>query len=440
MGQSMKFWRSEFSATEVNFVLENLRSMRSVSSDGRVSFTGPGELDSWTAFLISASGFDVRTDALRVKIIRGALFSAELKADFSEADFKEVCYRLRYKYESVDIKAFKVAFPVWNCPPFLGGVKKIEGVTLNFSPSPDTRLFKTILRERGKQRSDRVFRNHFTAGVVDALSKCSICIAHVFASCPEDANERASEALYQLLGLVNLANDVGKHWRISVSAEGTLPVSDVLIGPHTSTHDTKGNLTHRGFWRERWKRTPNVPSLNNRNIDIWSKRFIQLYDGLQNSHWKSSSKKALVRYFKAFSNPDLGEAFLDGWRLMENVSGSKNEAASLKIKRIANVFEDDIEKRIITKHLYLRRNLISHGHPIKNDDEETLAFQMLQIVIPYLELYILNGFSFKSEQDFWKFLDLPSSKEERTDRQRDLEHQLALLEKAAYFRGEKQNL
>ena len=35
---------------------------------------------------------------------------------------------------------------------------------------------------------------------------------------------------------------------------------------------------------------------------------------------------------------------------------------------------------------------------------------MLQFIVHYMELYILNGFKFRSLKDFWEFLDLPHSK------------------------------
>ena len=144
-----------------------------------------------------------------------------------------------------------------------------------------------------------------------------------------------------------------------------------------------------------------------------------------------------ARYFKAFSNPNLEESFLDGWRLFENVTGSRNEKIKDQINRVSNVFENNIESRIIGKHLALRRNLIAHGHPIKTDDQEVLAFQMLQFIAPYMELFILNGFSFQSPKDFWEFLDLPDSKEIRNEERDGLYRRLSLLDNAAKFRGEK---
>lgn len=432
----MSFWRSEFSPEEITYVLDKLREHRKLSPDGKVSLSGAGTVDAWIAFLISASGFEVRTDTLRTKIVRGALLSSNLSEDFSEEDFRRVAYQLRNIYANEEVKVYKVAFPIWNKPDFLNGRKRIDDVTVNLSPSQKTKFFKRISQERDRQRTSRNFELFFTDARLSDLRRCSICIAHVRANSPADANERASEAIYEILGLTNLAKDSGKYWRLSSRVSGKLPVSEVLIGPHTTTHFEDGTLTHDGFWYENWVGGPNFSALNFEKKRAWASRYDQLSKGVSQSLWRDRCKTAVARYFKAFSNPDLKESFLDGWRLFENVTGSRYEKIETQINRASNVFEDNIEYRIIGKHLAHRRNLISHGHPIKTDDDETLAFQMLQFVVPFLEYFILVGFSFRSPEEFWEFLDLPHSQEERISEQNTLRRRLSLLDKAAQFRGE----
>ena len=436
IGENMSFWRSEFTTEEVQFVLKKVRSHRRLEESGSVTLTGMGDLDTWTTFLVSALGIEVRTDNIRHRIIRGALFSPDLEKDFMEADFRKVAYQLRNKYQNEDVKPFKIVFPIWNKPSFLHGTNRAGDVTLNFTPSMASRFFKKAMKAREKQRSSSNFAFHFSKEGMDDLAQCSMCIAHVRANNPTDANERASEAVYGILGLVNLAKDAVKYWRRSSRVKGTLPVSEVLIGPHTTTHFENGALTHDGFWHENWVGGPNQSTLKAPAKQAWEKRYAQLEKGVMRSPWRTKCKEALARYFKAFSNPNLEETFLDGWRLFENVTGSRNEKIADQITRASNVFEDHIENRLIGKHLALRRNLISHGHAIKSDDYETLAFQMLQFVVPYMELYILNGFSFKDPKEFWDFLDLPSSKNARDEERDVLNKRLSLLDKAAHFRRE----
>ncbi|KZK82612.1 hypothetical protein PsAD13_03502 [Pseudovibrio sp. Ad13] len=404
--------------------------------DGSVSHRSFGALDDWRAFLISATGFHVRSDTLRNLIIQRALRSSKLPTDFSEKDFKSIVYQMRSEHEEHDQQIYKVAFPIWGKPNFLTGKQVVGAVTLNFSPSRKTKLYKKITLERAGQRSDDKFDHFFTDEKIKDLDKCFICLAHVRAINANDANEQASEAVYQVLGLINLAKDANKTWRRSFSGHNTLPVSEVLIGPHTTTHLEDGSLTHDGFWYEKWSRGPRKAILNHKNLRAWEKRYSQLASGLAKSKWKTLSRNSVVRYYKAFSNPDLEEAFLDGWRLFENMAGSQKEKSETLVTRTSNMFEESIEFRIKGKHLAHRRNLVSHGRAINVDDQETLAFQILNLVIPFLERFILNSFSFKSPEEFWEFLDLPDAVQDRKQLERSLRKKLNLLTKAALFRGE----
>lgn len=432
----MGFWREGFSNEEIGFILDQVRKFRVRNGDGRIILTGAGNYDGWAAILVSAVGLEVRTDALRTRIIRAALFSEDLPLDFSENDFRKIAYKLRHKYQDQELTSYRVAFPVWNLPSFLQGTKKKGDVTLNFTPSTKSRIFKTIVRERENQQTQRHYEVFFTKDRLKDLRHCSICLAHVRAESPADANERASEALYEILGLVNLAADGGKYWRSSFRVAGKLPVSGVLIGPHTTTHFENGKLTHDGFWHENWVGGPDRKTLTSEVLAAWEKRVQQLTLGISKSPWRAKCKSAAARYFKAFSNPSLEESFLDGWRLFENISGSRYEKINTQLLRASNIFADNIEYLIIGRHLALRRNLLAHGHAIKTDDEEVLAFQMLQFVVPFLKRYILNGFRFSSPNEFWEFLELPAGQHDRAADRSELERRLALLEKAARFRGE----
>ncbi|MYA88711.1 MAG: hypothetical protein F4X97_09720 [Boseongicola sp. SB0662_bin_57] len=429
----MGFWRKDFTNEEIRHILGKLKPLRRFSEDGaRVSLSA-GNYEPYASFLVSALGMEVRTDALKSDIVRRALLSPELPAEFTEKEFSRVAYRLRHKFQERDVRPHRVVFALWNIPPFLKGVRRKDGVTINFSPSARTRLLRTVTRAREEQRSKPWFRDHFTETVMSDLQSCSTCIAHVVASSPADAHERVAEALYEIFGLINMAKDGGKHWRLSTKR---LPVSEVLIGPHTTTHNADGSLTHDGFWYENWAGRDIRSRPPKEMLASWEENYGQLVQGVARSPWPELCSSAAARYFKAFSNPNLEESFLEGWRLFENISGPEDDKVERKLIRVANVFQENTEHRIIGKHLALRRNLITHGRPISADDEETLAFQMLQFVHPYLTRFIMNQFSFAAPEEFWEFLDLQARRSERSDQAKELRRRLSLLDKVARFRGE----
>lgn len=146
----MNFWRTEFSRDEISLIFDQIRPHRIISPDGKVSISMASDIDSWIAILVSASAFDASSDAIRTRIIKGALFSPDLEANFSEKEFRDVVYRLRHKYQVQHACTYKVVFPIWNAPAFLTGTKRVDDVHLNFSPSPRTKVFKKINKERNE--------------------------------------------------------------------------------------------------------------------------------------------------------------------------------------------------------------------------------------------------------------------------------------------------
>lgn len=431
----MGFWRDAFSKQEITFVLDEVRRCRDRNDEGRITF-GSGEYHKWASILASAIGLDVRTHALRSQIVRDVLFSPDLPVDFTEKDFRSVTCRLRNKYQDQELTEFRIVFPIWNLPGFLRGTRKVGDVTLNFTPSHKSRVFRNITREREDQQADRQFKVHFTDERLDDLRRCSICIGRVRANSSADANERASEAMYEVLGLVNLAADGGKISRTSFRTDGKLPVSEVLVGPHTTVHFDNGKMAQDGFWIENWVGGPDQKNRTAEEWTAWEENVRQLDLGLGRSRWRAQCKSAAARYYKAFSNPNLEESFLEGWRLFENISGSRREKIGDQLVRVSNMFEDNAEYLILGKHLALRRNMLAHGHAIKADDEETLAFQMLFFIVPFMRQYVLNGLGFRSPEEFWEFLELPAHKDMRTTNRAELRRRLGLLDKAAKFRGE----
>lgn len=433
----MVTWRKEFTPSDFNFILDTLRKMRVKEDNGTISFRTEGFSDRFilTSILASAVDFDVRTDALRTTIVKRALFSPDLPLDFTEEQFRGIVHKLRNQCQDGELeKLFIVALPVWNLPGFLNKLKKMGDVTLDFSPNQSSDFFKTIVQERNKQQES--LENHFTEDRKRDLNKCSLCLASVRANSPADANERASQAVYEILGVLNLVADYEKYWRLSTGILPILPISDVLIGPHTTIHCEDGTLSHDGFWYEDWAGGPPPRTLEHKKMEAWEKNFWRLLTCVDDSEWKKECKFAAALYFKSFSNPNLEASFLEGWRLFENISGAQYEKIDKKILRASHIFKAKNEYHVLGQHLRVRRNLLTHGRAIKANDEETLAFQMRQFVAPFLVNYIENKYKFKSPGEFWEFFDLPVQSKERTAKRIEHERQLDLLEKAKQFYGE----
>ncbi len=430
---SRSMWRDDFTPKEIKYVFSELNKVRSVSPEGTISYTSGNDYEGLISCLVSFFDLDTPTNALRRAIVRDALSSPELPDDFTEQDFRKVAHRLRAQYTRQNRGEYRVVFPIWNRPSFLPKLMRRNGAVINFHPAQTTRLYKRILKVRSAQSSEQFYLHHFLKEYCSDLSLCDISITSLSAHDPYDAFEKASLAMYEILGLLNLARDGEKFSRDSYSTKGNYPVSDVLIGPQVTVHNTDGVLAWNGFWHSPWNGGARPMSFTPNYEASWSKQFKTLDEGVKRSLWRNECKNALVNYFDAFSNPNLRECFLEGWRLFEVISGSQDEKTEKKIVRASHMFVEDVEYRVIGKHLRIRRNGIVHGNPIEVYDDESLAFQLLRFVVPYLRFYILNGFNLRSVAELYEFLDLPPSRDLRQKKAICIDRKLRALDRKRYL-------
>lgn len=430
----MVFWRKKFSNQEIDFFIKQVNKCRSITEDGTVTIQGTfNTLDSLVEILMSLTEFEEETDSLKRAICMSSLMSKDLPNKFNERELVSEIMR-QQNAQKIKFKSYRVVFPIWGKPSFLNFITTINKVTINFKPSSTARIYIEIESERKKQTESRDFSSFFDEEKIDKIKKSSICIAHVRANSREDALERASNAVYAILGSVNLAAHGKIHFRRTFNSEGMPPIFSVLIAPHITTHTTHGRITHNGFWHEHWAGGPADRTPSDKEVRI-NKNYKNIMTAVHKSPWKNDCFISLAKYYQAFSNPNLEESFLDGWRLLERLAGDGSEKAEKLVERASALFEDQTEYRIIAKHLALRRNLISHGKAIKNPDHETIAFQMFQITSAFLGYYLANPFKVKTLHEFWEVLDVDNSREKIDAEICKTEHRLALLKKARAFHG-----
>ena len=115
--------------------------------------------------------------------------------------------------------------------------------------------------------------------------------------------------------------------------------------------------------------------------------------------------------------------------MLEATAGHYREESETLLRRAAWFFEERDDQVQIGLHLMHRRNLISHGRPVKGESYEGLAFQMKEFLTPFLHAFLANPFNFRDIEEFWDFCDLPIDKPARM-------RQAYLLDCVAEFRRE----
>ncbi|MEP2532163.1 hypothetical protein [Shimia sp.] len=237
-----------------------------------------------------------------------------------------------------------------------------------------------------------------------------IAICSVQAIDVHDAFEQAENAISKELGLFSLISSRGK---FIFSTEPDKPINTTLLAPHMTVHDLAGALSFDIYWYNRWADQSPENARSQSEITKVLKQAESVRIRLRKLPWRQIAELSLARHYAAFAQCDLEASFLDGWRLLEAIGGHSREKGEILVKRAAWFFENRDEQYQIGLHLMHRRNLISHGRPVKDNSNEGLAFQMKQFLTPFLHAFLTNPFNFKNIEEFWSFCDLPVDRQVR---------------------------
>jgi hypothetical protein len=295
---------------------------------------------------------------------------------------------------------------------------------MSFDVSTNSQFIQRAQRERSEQIEKQKIQ---TPHEKNDFSNLPLAVCTVHAINAYDAFELAENALSIELGLHSLMES---RWKIIFSSGySDKPISNLLMAPHMTVHLPNGKLVNDIFWFNQWPNNlTEIYRDQEKNIKI-QESVMSVRKRMRKLPWREMAELALARHYQAFSKKDLEASFLDGWRLLEAIGGHSREKSETLVKRAAWFFSDTEERVQFGLHLMHRRNLISHGRPVKADDNEGLAFQMKEFITPMLRALLTNPFNFKNIQEFWYFCDLPLAKEKRNRSQ-------YLLDCSAKFRKE----
>lgn len=415
----MKIFAKE--AFDIDVVLSDLDQCRKQLDDGRWQFTGFPKLSEAKSYLRTAIFFEEATDAFAQVVIDAALRTPNpLNKNSFIRSCKKFAEELTHKR-----KIYKVLFPVWRSPRHLKGRRYWGNATLTFGIKSDSAFAKRALSDRSKQAN-----NHRAPKSVDLkqfeplpLALCSVQAINEF-----DAFEQAEIAMAKELGLYSLFLARGEHIFSSYTDQ---PISQILMAPHMTVHDSTGAIIKSDlYWHNRWPTSFKRRSLSQDEDRLLATKIEHARKRLKGLPWRELAEDALARHYFAFSKLDHEASFLEAWRLLEAIAGKKNEKSVQLVVRASWFFEANKEYYEKGLHLKHRRDLISHGRPVKDQGDESLAFQMKQFLQPFLLHFLINPYNFKSIEELWEFCDLPVDPDER-------ERKIRLISHSQRFREEK---
>lgn len=387
-------------------ILERLSEVRTLNPDGSISFSGFDVfLDEFESYLRTAIEFEGKTNAFARRIVRKAMH-AEQK--MNESRFIEHCKRISRVEIEKNQKSFKVLFPIWGSISTLSGRRRWGDVSITFDIQKNSSFARKAILDRAEQWAKRR-RKAFID--IENFEDLPLALCTVRGIDLYDAFEKAEEVISKELGLYSLITSRGQ---FLFSNEPDKPINNILLAPHMTVHDTTGAISSDIFWYNRWPGSMAMKARSEKELEQIVRNVDHVRGRLRSLPWKDVAENALLRHYSAFSQCDLESSFLDGWRLLETIGGHKAERSEVLVRRAAWFFEDRELQYEVGRHLMERRNLISHGRPVRDENKESLAFQMKKFLTPFLHGFLTNPFNFESIEEFWSFCDLPVDRKVRS--------------------------
>ncbi|WP_139166583.1 hypothetical protein [Paracoccus chinensis] len=173
-----------------------------------------------------------------------------------------------------------------------------------------------------------------------------------------------------------------------------------------------GQLAAKKFWHTEW--SPKARLATQPNADRCSKvaeAVRKLLSAAKSSKWPKRCETALLLYYDAFSEHQVSNTVLGAWRLLEFVAGEPSDKSDVLIDRASYLMEDAFEMQYLGVHVRERRNALTHGREVIGEADDCLAQQCQQLVNPIFRHFIINPFGFERVEEFWEFLDMPTSVE-----------------------------
>jgi hypothetical protein len=393
-------WREKFNS---QLILSELASARSVAN-GRSSFDASAHAF-WLPVIKSAIKAHSRVGNLGARCIEAALSDANLTLN-SPAAFLERCDKA---YEHLSVLP-KTEFVVYSTLTYTGPKPvnwlKTGDIRIQWQPSENGSFVRKALRARDSMSSLLKSRK-----VPTENGGLTTVIAHVSALNPQDAQEKATDALDALRGLLNLL--VNSSRSINPFAVLTTPhaVNKFRRGAFQTVHLPDGSLASEMFWYEpRWQH--DHQSVKFKDPDNYRKSILGWWGKIQKNPLRDHICSGLLRYCRALDHHESDSALLEMWGALEFLTGTQNERYDITIDRIERLFRDRDHARLIANHIRHRRNQSVHAaQSLESDESDAVLIHAEMLVSRILFFCIEDGANFVDKGELFEFLSLSYDEE-----------------------------
>ena len=380
-------------------VLDRIAEIRTVSAEGRPSFTGFVLQDALPALQSMLVFPDVAADVQKSTLMWKAL--AIITSELTPAAFLAAINETLKKQISTKEKHFHVLTSISINPEGLSRDVNIDGTVITLSgpqyPKKYSGRDSAILSKRLPVEASPP---NYARVIVKVTAKSSY-----------GAMTKALRALDLLRAAwCLLANSemeiVGQEWS---------PINAVRLGSIHTIHNVDGSLAAEEIWFE-----PNFASTNPFNPgkpEVFKRNTKYILQRVKKCLYASTIIDALLRYVRGLDERDQNTAFLRLWGAFESLTSPDRADYDKVIVRSAFLFKDHNYHRQILEHLREYRNKSVHAGD-QSESAKTHCFQLQIYFRSLIWFHLRNVARFRTLSEVNEFLDLPPNSTDLIRRRR----------------------
>jgi hypothetical protein len=368
---------------------------RTVDGNGKVEFRGGAFSDEF-AVVDSALEFSKELPELdRIRIARSAVFAAG-KQELTVQSVLREATRLQSEFLRKPFRSFVLATGV-SVAPFCR-VKSIGTSRITFRHSKPKRFDISQIEPRIR---------HFVHSPLP-VDYAFVAVATRGRS-NEEGFESAIKTLDLLRGIWNLFLNQRSGPRTTNGRPR--PVNQILLAPIHTLHLADGRLVNDNFWYDQgYMGAINRAWLPPADLKLLQKFEHYVRERLRVSKDREWLQALIVRYCRALDEENFQLALLKLWTTLEVLTGfGSNDTYDVTIKKTANFFKNPEFHSQVLETLRRQRNDLVHRNESPYGLEQ-VVYRLKQYVESALMITLQNRFGFRSRDELWDFLKLPSDR------------------------------
>lgn len=392
-------WKTKIKSLKPNVILDKIEKIKSVSSNGDVSFSGGIEFEFAQSALETMIEFPKEMEgALRKALIWQAISSTTEKLT-SENVIKKIDEFAKRQNAKPDV-VFQILSSISLCKEQQSRLIEIEGCKLEL-------LDKCFPEKHAEARESAIKTSfqHSRLSVYEAHNDYSNVIITVKAKSPSMAVTKAlrcldlQRAIWCLLSN-SLMQFAGNEWE---------PINEIRLGQIHTVHNEDGGVASEAFWYE-----PNFVKAKPFNLWNQNNHFEQnvqdILSQLNKSKYSEKLKDALLRYVRALDERDQNNALIKLWGAIESLTSPSGANGDLVIKRCAFLHSEYNFHMQVLEHLRAYRNQSVHAGD-QREEVKNHCYQLQFYFDRLMRFHINKAAVFPDLEKANEFLDLPPDKE-----------------------------